>query len=203
MKIFFLITGGTHWRRFMDFKERAPLLSLDEFKKYYIFVEDRNIKRPTDINKKSIRMIMKLIQGKTVLDVGCGRGFLAKKIAEELQCNVTGMDMLILPGLENAGNMIFIEGSLEENSFKNKSFDTVICAHTLEHVLNIQDAVHELRRLCKKRLILVVPKQREYKYTFDLHLHFFPYPYSLHLLMNNMEGKCIEIDNDLLYYEDL
>ena len=36
----------------------------------------------------------------------------------------------------------------------------------------------ELRRVARRRLILVVPQEREYRFTFNPHLHFFPYPHS-------------------------
>lgn len=40
-------------------------------------------------------------------------------------------------------------------------------------------ALAELRRVAKRRLIIVVPKQRNYKYTFELHINFFPYLFDL------------------------
>jgi hypothetical protein len=46
-----------------------------------------------------------------------------------------------------------------------------------ECVLHVQDAhaaLEELRCVAKRRLIVVLPKQRPYRYTFDLHLRFFP-----------------------------
>jgi hypothetical protein len=56
----------------------------------------------------------------------------------------------------------------------------------------------------KKRLIVVVPKQRPYKYTFDLHLHFFPYEHSLRTIMGPNHGAvfCKDVGGDLFYVED-
>jgi|SaaInlStandDraft_3_1057020.scaffolds.fasta_scaffold240202_1 ubiquinone/menaquinone biosynthesis C-methylase UbiE len=84
------------------------------------------------------------------------------------------------------------------------SYDTVVCTHTLEHVQNISEAIIELRRVTKNRLIIVVPQQRPYKYTFDLHVHFFPYTHSLLSIIGNKSKEviCKEAQGDLFYYEN-
>ena len=58
--------------------------------------------------------------------------------------------------------------------------------------------------MTRKRLIIVVPKQRPYKYTFDLHLHFFPYASNLLMLLGpgQTAGKCQAMDGDWFYMED-
>ncbi len=97
----------------------------------------------------------------------------------------------------------FVEGFVEKMPFPDNHFDTVICTHTLEHVQDIQGALTELRRICKERLIIVVPKQRPYKYTFDLHLHFFPYEHSLvNVVGSKKGGNCLTLGGDLYYSED-
>lgn len=72
----------------------------------------------------------------------------------------------------------------------------------LEHIKDLQLALEELRRICKKRLIIVVPRQREYKYTFDLHINFFPYEYTFQKLINNENAKILEIDHDWVCIEN-
>jgi len=79
----------------------------------------------------------------------------------------------------------------------------VTCCHVLEHVQDAEAAVRELRRVARRRLVVVVPRQREYRYTFDLHLRFFPYPSSLQQLMRRRGARCEVVDNDLLYVEEL
>ncbi|MDZ7762755.1 MAG: methyltransferase domain-containing protein [Desulfovermiculus sp.] len=77
----------------------------------------------------------------------------------------------------------FRQAELPLLPFIDQMFDTVVCTHTLEHIPDIRQAVKELRRVAKKRLIIVLPRQRPYRYTFDLHLHFFPYAWSVLLAM--------------------
>ena len=92
---------------------------------------------------------------------------------------VTGADILPPSNTEDTTNPLFCKADVTQLQFQDHAFDTVICAHTLEHVFDIEKALSEVRRVCSKRLIVVVPRQREYRYTFDLHIHFFPYAYKL------------------------
>ena len=67
---------------------------------------------------------------------------------------------------------------------------------------DIDKAVAELRRVCGGRLIVVLPKQREYKYTFDLHIHFFPYRYNVERLLGT-SGTIEKLGGDWYYIEDI
>jgi len=102
----------------------------------------------------------------------------------------------------NETNVKFVEGDILHIPFKDKYFDVVVSAHTLEHVIRIQDAISELRRVTKNTLIIIVPCQREYKYTLDTHVHFFPYPESFHRIMENPKAKCFLMDHDIIYLEE-
>ncbi|MDP2921171.1 MAG: class I SAM-dependent methyltransferase [Candidatus Omnitrophota bacterium] len=203
MGVWFRILFGKKMKYFMEFKEKAPFLTGNEREEYYHVLYDKHIKRDTDLNAKSIDKILGYIKGDTVLDVGCGKGYLAKKIAEN-NIKVTGIDINLQCGLLESRNPLFIKDNIEKKlPFLDKSFDTVICAHTIEHLLNPEETISELRRVARKRLIVVVPRQREYKYTFDLHLFFFPYIFSLQKLMKNKTAACVIIDNDIFYCEDI
>jgi ubiquinone/menaquinone biosynthesis C-methylase UbiE len=97
---------------------------------------------------------------------------------------------------------LFCKADVTQLQFQDHAFDTVICAHTLEHVFDIEKALSEVRRVCSKRLIVVVPRQREYRYTFDLHIHFFPYAYKLQQLMGP-RATIYNVGGDLMAIEDL
>jgi ubiquinone/menaquinone biosynthesis C-methylase UbiE len=177
MMLFFYPLFGRKYRYFMEYKKKAFLLSEGEFNDYYKLLEDRHIKRETDLNKKTIKYIIDNITGETVLDLACGRGYLVKLLSRLFPGKmIFGMDIIIPEIADIPDNLQLRAGNIEAIDFPDKYFDTVICAHTLEHVQNIDIAINELRRVCRKKLIIVVPRQREYKYTFDLHLHFFPTP---------------------------
>lgn len=188
---------------FLRFKEQAHTLSEAQLARVYRTVRAVVPQRQTDLNDGCVEATLRSLMGRTVLEVGCGRGFLAGKMS--VRHRVTGVDIVIDPSLPTTyPDVHFAVGTVERLPFPDGGFDTVVCAHTLEHVRDIMSAVRELRRVAKKRLILVVPKQRPYRFTFDLHLHFFPYEWSL-LAMLHTRGRvssCQEIGGDLFYVED-
>lgn len=193
------------YKIYLDFKDKAFSLTEEEFCNVYRTVSDTAIARDTDLNKASIEKIMQSAGGKKILDVGCGRGFLVNLLSEDKEKNyeVSGVDIVISDKLRGKFPKVkFYENNVESLPFADKEFDTVICTHTLEHVRNMYAAIHELRRVGKK-LIIVVPRQRPYKYTFDLHLNFFPYNHSLLSVMGKVEGEvtCEDVDGDIFYME--
>jgi len=198
----FKLLFGNKATAFLDFKQRAPFLSPSELTEYYRELAPVFIKRETDLNSACIQEIEKQIKGKTVLDIACGTGFMAKRLFEK-HYEVTAADF-ILPDASNFSQITWIESHIENTPFENQQFDTVICAHTLEHTQYLHQAIKELRRITKQRLIIIVPKQRPYLYTFDLHLHFFPYASSFLTAIGTIGNtfNLLEIGGDWFYVED-
>lgn len=203
MQIPFLLFFGKKAPSFMKFKQAAPFLSRREFRAYYAFLADKHIQRSTDLTTSAIRKIVQSVSGETVLDISCGRGFLAQEIVRNTGKHVIGVDFIIPDALQSSHNPCFVEGDIEMIPFADRSFDTVICTHTLEHVQHLELSVNELRRVTRRRLIIVVPRQRAYTYTFDLHLHFFPHRWSLSLITRNQQARCELVGNDIFYLEDI
>ncbi len=199
----FWMLFGKKGKLFMNFKNKAAQLSDVQMADYYKKLADVHIQRPTDLNKACIDYILNNIKGQIVLDIACGRGYLAQKIAAKNDVQVTGIDFIIGDELKSSVNPVFLEATIEKIPFPDRHFDTVICTHTLEHVISIQQAIAELRRVCNQQLIIVLPRQREYKYTFDLHVHFFPYQSSVSKILNHPKGNCICLNNDWLYIEKM
>jgi len=186
---------------FLNFKDRAFQMSDKDFADVYKEVSDRLLQGETDLNSSCTAKILTSIVGETVLEAGCGRGFLAGKLSQSYK--VTACDIVIEKDLAKKYPKVkFIEASIENLPFKTGEFDTVVCTHTLEHVRNIQSSLSELRRVVKKRLIIVVPKQRPYQYGFNLHLHFFPYRWSLLNILGYSKKTIVEDLGDWFYYED-
>ena len=67
--------------------------------------------------------------------------------------------------------------------------------------MNLEAALAELRRVCKGKLIVVVPCEREYQYTTNLHTYWFPYPHTIKRLFHNPDGKVAKWGGDFLYFE--
>lgn len=165
-----------------DFKEKVLCMTEAEYAKCYA-ITTQAPQRPTDLDRAGIKFILtNTSQGGTVLDAGCGRGFLAKKLSEA-GCSVTGLDVERPKNYSSGDGYKFIAGSVEHMPFPDGSFDTVVCAHVLEHILDLESAISEILRVADQRVILVLPRQREYRYTPDLHLHFFPYLYNVQRIL--------------------
>ena len=193
---------GTKYCHYMTFKEKLPELSENEIEEYYELLADTIIQRDTDLNKKSVSFIMDNLVGEKIIDVGCGRGFLIEKIAAQGKNKLLHGFDYCLPKTPWRG-AIYQKGSVLSLPYEDKSFDTVICTHVLEHIRDIQLAMYELKRISKDRLIIALPKQRAYKYTFDLHIHFFPYLFDVKRLIGNEKAKYCELGGDWLVLIDL
>lgn len=197
---------GKKTNLFMDFKENAWQFDVEQMTNYYKELANVHIKRETDLNTKSLNYILSNLEGEKILDIACGRGYLANRIKETGNYQVTGIDFIIPENLRSITNPKFETGIIENIEYPDNYFDTVICTHTLEHVPDLDSCIKELRRVSAKRLIVVLPKQRPYRFTFDLHLHFFPYQFSVMQVFKNLnsnkKGECFKLDNDWLYVEN-
>ncbi len=194
---------GEHISHLAKFRERAPFLSADEYAELY-----RNhprVHEGTDNSAACIDRIVKSIEGESVCDVGCGTGALLSRIqsAHPALARLVGVDFVIddassLPGIE------YVAAKVETLPFEDGEFDTVICTHVIEHILDYRQAIAELRRIAKRRLIIVVPREREYRYTFNPHFNFFPYTHSFLRAVHPVPSvfACEDIGRDIFYAED-
>jgi len=187
---------------FLEFKERAFQMSPQEFADVYRSIaEVASMQGDTDLNERCVEAILSSVIGQSVLDVGCGRGYLAGRL-REVSGKVTGCDIVLGENLE-IPDVTFVAATVEALPFADNEFDTVVCTHTLEHVQHLAASVAELRRVAARRLIVVVPKQRPYRYTFNLHLHFFPYAWSLTAALGPRSGARLAELGDWVYVEDV
>ncbi|MBD3388573.1 MAG: methyltransferase domain-containing protein [Candidatus Altiarchaeales archaeon] len=200
---FRLLFGKRYVNMFFEFKDKAPFMTEEEYNRTYADINRDLIKRKTDLNDECVEEILDNLTGISVLEVGCGKAYLSNKMGKK-GYDVTGVDIYIAEAtIEEHKKIKFMKENIESLSFEDRSFDTVVCAHTLEHVQDLQKSISELRRVARKRLIIVVPKQRPYRYTFDPHLHFFPYLHSfLQVMRPRNRHVCKVVDMDIFYMED-
>ena len=197
------LAWGRDARRFIAFRERVRTMSAEEYAGFYAAITP--IHGECDLNPACIRRILAEVEGQSMLDAGCGRGHLAGLIARaDPGATVVGAD-LAAPEMEGPRNLSFVEGWLGRLPFDDKSFDTVVCTHVLEHVVDLDGALADLRRIARRRLILVVPRERESRYPFNLHVHFFPYRHSFLNRIDAPDGRfqCEVLQGDIYYREDL
>jgi ubiquinone/menaquinone biosynthesis C-methylase UbiE len=175
-----------------------------EFTEVYASTVDlQQVQGCTDLNARSVRAILDHVVGDSVLDAGCGRGYLVERLAT-VAPTVVGCDIVLDRELLPAEGVSYREGSVEQLPFGDGEFDTVVSTHTLEHVQRIDLALAELRRVTRHRLIIVVPRERPYRYSFNLHLHFFPYPWNWQAVAGvPSDATLTDVDGDWFYVEDV
>jgi ubiquinone/menaquinone biosynthesis C-methylase UbiE len=199
-----------HWGRFIDDLERFRENVADLSPEVYRSIYDRmpRIQNDTDNSQACLEAIAARVLPGRACDVGCGTGYLVDFLRRQSSLEgleLYGIDFIIEDATRERDSSIrFVEAPVENLPFADGFFDTVICTHVLEHVLDIRAAIAELRRVCSKRLIVVVPLEREYRFTFNPHLHFFPYPHSFlrTILPVPPTAATFVIGRDLLYVEE-
>lgn len=200
MGFIFWLLFGKKSKYYMTFKDQLHLMSDAEINQYYELLADTFINRDTDLNNDSVEYISQHVVGGNILDVACGKGFMSEKLVQQ-GYQVVGVDIVLPNNINKSINPSYINAEITKLPFPDNCFDTVVCTHTIEHIRDVQQAFSEIRRVCKKRLIVVVPCQREYRYTFDLHIHFFPYEYNLRQLVGPV-GNIIKAGGDFIFTEN-
>ncbi|MBN1405395.1 MAG: methyltransferase domain-containing protein, partial [Candidatus Omnitrophica bacterium] len=88
--------------------------------------------------------------GSSILDIGCFTG----NLAEELRTagfHVTGCDInpaAVKKGI-GLGRSIKL-GDVSECKFENSSFDAIVCNHSLEHIIELDSTICEIKRILKR-----------------------------------------------------
>ena len=205
---------GRNVRTAMDFKRLVHRWGPEDYANYYRDLNTISRNRPTDLNAPSVRAIVSAIDpdARSVLDVGCGRGYLLRQLAGRglklYGCDIVDkVDRGPAGGDQGGanGNAVppppfhYARASVEELPFADRSFDVVTCCHTLEHIVDLDAAVAELKRVARRQLIVAVPCQRWYFYTLDEHVNFFPYAEPLTSAIGLKDFTCRKIHGDWLY----
>lgn len=92
----------------------------------------------------------------SLLDIGCGRGYLLKYLHEQGYKNIMGVDPCKeLRDARLYDNIIY--GSYEDNHFKAGAYDVVFTCHTLHHLTDSRPlyAIREMLRISKRYAVIV------------------------------------------------
>lgn len=195
--LFYVWYKGRNVSKLMEFKAAAPHLSDEEFAKVYQDVDCPAQDRPTDLSPGGVKHILESLDphSRTLLDVGCGRGFLVEQV-QQAGYEVSGCDLFSENPLKNAP---YRQASVEKLPYNDQEFDIVVCSHTLEHVRQLPEAIAELKRVARKQLIVALPCQKYFRYTFDLHLHFFTQGEEVKRLFQLPDAEIRNIEGDWIY----
>jgi 2-polyprenyl-3-methyl-5-hydroxy-6-metoxy-1,4-benzoquinol methylase len=119
-----------HWGRLIDdlesFRSRIAFVTDEEY--HSVYERMPRVQDETDNSAACIAEISKSIVGGTVLDVGCGTGYLVDHLARSHpKKRFTGLDFIIEEGTRTRLPSIdIVEGTVEALPFADDSFDTVI-----------------------------------------------------------------------------
>jgi len=197
------LAWGKHIISLAQFRARAPFLSSQEYEALYR--SHSGVHDETDNSQACIDRIVSDTVGTSVCDVGCGTGYLLTKVlaARPGIAQAFGVDFVFTNSNSPPG-VAFVAAKIEALPFRDSEFDTVICTHVIEHILDFRSAIAELRRITLKRLIIVVPREREAIYSFNPHFNHFPYTHSFLRAMIPVPANFVAIDvgRDIYYCED-
>lgn len=136
---------------------------IEEIKDFYDSVYHRSARAVPRVSGHYRRLVRKVGvgHGDSVLDIACGAGewLLACK---QRGANVSGID-LSERAIEVCRELIpdgeFRSGPAEKLPFEDARFDCVTCLGSLEHFVNQEEALREMRRVAKDgaRILILVP----------------------------------------------
>ena len=113
----------------LNFKEKAYSLSDKEFADIYEKTAVMPFDRETDMAPPAVKKIQGSIKGKTVLDIGCGRGYMVNLLSTKYQ--VTGLDVYINPKLvKKYPKVNFV---LKTRIFDERLLNTYCSMHTVNY----------------------------------------------------------------------
>lgn len=135
----------------------------------------------------------------TILDVGCGSGYLAYLIKKENpQFSVHGFDVSTeaLKQAKALDKKYTININLDRIPENDCTYDFVVCSEVIEHLVNVRHCLKEIRRVLNNhgKLVVTVPNFSFWKFRIDSLMGRIPYIVAdeLHLQTYNKEAiQCL------------
>lgn len=128
------------------------------------FDDDFSLTAPSeiDVDDAEVTEIINEIQnGNNVLEVGCGKGRILKRISEKLlDCKLYGVDISPVMLSFVPRYVKITVGDIEFLPYGDNSFDVVYAVECIEHSPNLKAALNEMIRVCKPGgKVIVIDKQ--------------------------------------------
>lgn len=113
---------------------------------------------------------------KTILDIGCGTGVPMEILNRDNKFLATGVDVYN-PYLEQCKEKKIYKKLVKKDvrtlNFHDKSFDTVICFHVIEHLTRKEGKtlMKKIEKIAKKRIVIAVPIGHLHQEAYDGNEH--------------------------------
>lgn len=181
--------------RYMNFKSAVFSMSSKEYSEFYSNLNSVSRNRKTDNNTHCIKKLLDDCEAaKSVLDVGCGHGYLLSLIHDKYPSkHLVGVDLLSCAPYQD---FKYVRSPADSLPFNDSEFDMVCCTHVIEHIVNPDNVMDELIRVARKTVVVVTPKQRPFYYTLDEHVNFFFYAEQLRRLVSGMRCDISNVHGD-------
>jgi 2-polyprenyl-3-methyl-5-hydroxy-6-metoxy-1,4-benzoquinol methylase len=105
----------------------------------------------TSVANNSHTMTIDMVgQGKRVLDVGCATGYLAEFLAVERDCDVRALEpdaRSAAVAMKRLGDRVTVGGTERLGDYPAGSFDVIVYADVLEHLVDPGQVLRDTRRL--------------------------------------------------------
>jgi ubiquinone/menaquinone biosynthesis C-methylase UbiE len=112
---------------------------------------------------KTLLLCLEKLEIKTVLDAGCGEGFILSKLRQKnIGREMEGFDFseeALSAGKKLFPNLVLRKGDINDMPYENSSFDLVLCTEVMEHLEQPTEALHEIVRVSRKYCLLSVPNE--------------------------------------------
>jgi ubiquinone/menaquinone biosynthesis C-methylase UbiE len=122
------------------------------------------------IGHAEFQLLMKLlkpVKDASVLDVGCGTGYFTRRFAGA-GLKVTGIDLdanMLAYAQSQSRNIPYVCGSAMRLPFNDNAFDYAAAITSLCFINDPLKAIKEMRRVCRKSVLLGVLNQHSLLYT--------------------------------------
>ncbi len=187
----------------LDSKEKGPFLTDAEFRAAYEATSrGARTRRSSDTTAGQADFVLENLIGESALEVGCGGGLLAARMAATgrlvVACDIKNVleESVAAALARRQVGLSVVLASVHRLPMADRSVDTVVTTHTLEHVRDLRACVAEIVRVARRRVVIVVPCQAYKRYTIDYHLHFFPTETSLKAALGLPDAVCRRVDRD-------
>jgi len=127
---------------------------------------------------KNLFFFMDQIKFKSLLEVGCGEGYVINVIKKKFpKISVRGIevdDATLKKAITIHPNLDFKKGNIYKIDLKDNSFDVILSVEVLEHLTNPEKAIKECKRVSKNYCIFSVPNEPYWRLANILRLSYLP-----------------------------
>lgn len=147
-------------------KEKRKILYKTVYEKvhpYYGEADELSRKRNLEHKKKTVKLFSEILEGKSILDVGCGDGSFLINVSNSLgNSRLVGIDISSSVIPSNINNIDFINKDII-NFDLDEQFDIVFSDNVLEHIayLDLSDHLSSIKKALKSNgtLIIIMPNR--------------------------------------------